>query len=306
MQNTPAGTEKAIVSSTSLLYKNNKESFPVNAMNGLDGISSSVINKKRKFDSGNGIDKNAMDESSTFRIPKLEESSSNFNNIDIKMENGHLLNSSYNAHLHLLSNHSLFHPHTSTTNPSMSSANLQHILSQPDLRTLASHRNQGMDTVLNSVGSSDMGTSDGVITDASFDSTFDHSTSSQQGKFNLFSMFDNFILNGFLNKCIFCSVADCEFSDDDLEKSLEFQIDPETEHQASRLLEENEITEDDLNELFPETRIGDNKLGRSSDLSDLGIDFASTFDVNDLDYFANIFPFTRTNQSESISVTNQF
>jgi hypothetical protein len=86
---------------------------------------------------------------------------------------------------------------------------------------------------------------------------------------------------------------------------LEFQIDPETEHQASRLLEDNELTEDDLNELFPETS---NKLGRS-DLSDLG-DFSSAFDANDIDYslFANIFPFSRSSQSisESISVSNQY
>jgi len=87
-----------------------------------------------------------------------------------------------------------------------------------------------------------------------------------------------------------------------LGKSLEFQLDPEIESQASRLLEENELTED-LNELFPDSRIGDAKLGRS-DLSDLGIDFSS-FDANDV-LFGNIFPFTRSNQSESISVTNQF
>lgn len=44
------------------------------------------------------------------------------------------------------------------------------------------HRNQGLETVLNSVGSSEnAGTPDGVITDASFDSTFEHSTSSQPG-----------------------------------------------------------------------------------------------------------------------------
>lgn len=89
-----------------------------------------------------------------------------------------------------------------------------------------------------------------------------------------------------------------------MEKSLEFQIDPETEHQASRLLEDNELTEDDLNELFPETS---NKIGRS-DLSDLGVDFSSAFDANDIDYslFANIFPFSRSSQSESISISNQY
>lgn len=52
----------------------------------------------------------------------------------------------------------------------------QHTSSAP------SHRNQGLETVLNSVGSSEnAGTPDGVITDASFDSTFEHSTSSQPG-----------------------------------------------------------------------------------------------------------------------------
>lgn len=48
--------------------------------------------------------------------------------------------------------------------------------------SVSSHRNQGLETVLNSVGSSEnAGTPDGVITDASFDSTFEHSTSSQPG-----------------------------------------------------------------------------------------------------------------------------
>jgi hypothetical protein len=98
------------------------------------------------------------------------------------------------------------------------------------------------------------------------------------------------------------TVSDCDLSDDDLGKSLEFQLDPEIESQASRLLEENELTED-LNELFPDSRISDTKLARS-DLSDLGIDFSS-FDPNDI-FPGNIFPFTRSNQSESISITNHF
>lgn len=60
---------------------------------------------------------------------------------------------------------------------------LHDILENSQLSSSASsHRNQGLETVLNSVGSSEnAGTPDGVITDASFDSTFEHSTSSQPG-----------------------------------------------------------------------------------------------------------------------------
>ena len=48
-----------------------------------------------------------------------------------------------------------------------------------DLQTVS-----GLESVLNSVSSSDAATTpEGVITDASFDSPFDHSTSSHPGKF---------------------------------------------------------------------------------------------------------------------------
>ncbi|ODM99226.1 INO80 complex subunit D [Orchesella cincta] len=163
-------------------------------------------------------------------------------------------------------------------NPLNDVQELQDMLHHSQLSSATSHRNQGLETVLNSVGSSEnAGTPDGVITDASFDSTFEHSTSSQ---------------------------PDCDFSEDDLEHSFELQIDPEIESQASRLLEDNVLTEADFTELFPDNRMSDHKLGRN-DLQELGLEF----DVNDIDYslFANIFPnFPRTSQPESISISNQF
>jgi len=75
---------------------------------------------------------------------------------------------------------------------------------------------------------------------------------------------------------------------EDLEQSFELHLDPEIAHQASRLLEENELTEEDFNELFPEAR-SDHKL-------ELGLDFPNNFDPADIDIdFANIFPFKTAN-----------
>lgn len=102
-------------------------------------------------------------------------------------------------------------------------------------------------------------------------------------------------------------LLDCEYSEDDLENSFELQIDPEIENQASRLLEDNVLTEADFTELFPDNRMSDHKFGRN-DMQELGM-AALDFDVNDIDYslFANIFPnFPRNNQPESISISNPF
>jgi len=157
-----------------------------------------VANKKMKLEIVNcgsehetngingGSDDN-MDSTTAFRVPKSDETSSNFQNsidINIKVEKESLLaNSFHNAQK--ISNQIQLHQNTSssTSTNSVGTAqlHLQHLLNQPDLRSLAGHRNLGIDTVLNSVGSSDIGNSDSVITDASFDSTFDHSASSQQG-----------------------------------------------------------------------------------------------------------------------------
>lgn len=104
-----------------------------------------------------------------------------------------------------------------------------------------------------------------------------------------------------------CYLLDCEFSEDDLEHSFELQMDPEIESQASRLLEDNVLTEADFTELFPDNRICDPKFGRN-DLQELGMT-GLEFDVNDIDYalFANIFPnLPRTSHPESISISNQF
>jgi len=89
---------------------------------------------------------------------------------------------------------------------------------------------------------------------------------------------------------------------------LELNIDPEIAHQASRLLD-NELTEDDFNMLFPDSRGGmEQKLDKSDSLSNLG-DFNTNIDESDIDYslFTNILPnFSRPNQPESISISNQF
>jgi hypothetical protein len=194
--------EEAFVekSSTNAMYSDCKSYSSSEYSNGVNGDTNDlhqVMSKRMKYDLMNGSEMNAngdgcsgMDSTSTFRIPKLEEHSvsSGFQNsidINIMLEKESLLaNSFHNAQK--FSNHIQFHQHHSigaTNSNSLATAqfHLQHLLNQPDLRTLASHRNLGMDTVLNSVGSSDLGNSDSVITDASFDSTFDHSASSQQG-----------------------------------------------------------------------------------------------------------------------------
>ncbi|CAG7720740.1 unnamed protein product [Allacma fusca] len=173
--------------------------------------------------------------------------------------------------------------HTSKNLSTTDSNFLSKDLLNPMDRMLGTNNFQSnLENILHSVSSSEAAsTPEGVATDTSFDSPFNNSNSNHR---------------------------DCEFSDDDLEKSFELQIDPEIAHQASRLLEDNGLTEDDFNELFPEARVGDHKLPGRADLGDLGIDFTSNFDASDIDYslFANIFPNFRSHQHESISVHQQF